>query len=99
MSVSVSYCNTLNAHFDYNRPVCFSVNLYIAEVIIGDILFHQDEVEGVTRAQALALFKPVPDELSHEESAHVPNDAYISEVKTTKRFILVSRFIYCAALF
>eukprot|EP00171_Calliarthron_tuberculosum_P023288 IDg23288t1 len=44
------------------------------------MLFHPDDIEGVTQVRALALFKLVADALSSAELENVRNDAYIAEM-------------------
>lgn len=56
---AVPFVATLDAHFNSDQPLRFLINKeYIVEVIIGDLLFHPDDVEGVSpQSRALAQFR------------------------------------------
>jgi hypothetical protein len=49
----------LDAHLEVEHPLFFQLNSSIVEVIVGDLLFHPDNVEGVDRA--LHLFKKLEE--------------------------------------
>ena len=83
-----------------------SINKRIVEVIIGDMLFNPDDIEGVTHACALSLFKLVdPDPVNNvneyfpESSALIVQEEYITIIKTAKRFHLLVETISIGASF
>ena len=58
-TVYFSFTKTIEAHFDGSGTLRLPINKCIVEVIIGDMLFNPDDIEGVTCARALSLFKLV----------------------------------------
>lgn len=99
--VDVPFCNTLVSHFDGDNTTRFYINASIVENVIGDLLFHPDDIEGITRARALTLFKLV----EHAEPNGVPaggslsRNEYVAEIKTSRRFNLLVKLIGCGASF
>jgi hypothetical protein len=47
-AVPVPFVNSLEAHFERDGPLYFTVNESIVKDIIGGLLFHPDDMEGVT---------------------------------------------------
>lgn len=74
--VAVPFNQTLAAHFDRSQPLKLVVNASIVEAIIGDLLFHPDDADGVTHSRALALFAVNGD------------GTYSVDIKTARRFEL-----------
>ena len=75
-------------------------------MIIGDILFSPDDIEGVTRARVFSLFKLVePDPVENvdedvpEFSALIAREEYVAIIKTAKRFHLLVGTISIGASF
>ena len=73
-----------------------SINKHIVEVIIRYILINPDEIEGVTRASALYLFKIVEhdpvdnvNEDVPESSDLIAREEYVAIIKTAKSFHLL----------
>lgn len=96
--VATPYANTLAAHGCSTRPLEFNINGPIVDVIIGELLFHPDDVEGVTRQRALSLFS----KLESADSANgdlAERDIYRVVVKNAKRFNLLVKFVGCGASF
>ena len=65
-------------------------------MIIEDMLFNPDDIEGIIHARALSLFKlaePDPvdnvDEDFPESSALITREEYVAIIKTAKRFHLL----------
>ncbi|KAI9923266.1 hypothetical protein PsorP6_002731 [Peronosclerospora sorghi] len=58
-SVAVPFVNKLESHFESEGGIRFLVNKYIVEVIIGDFLFHSDDIDGLPHARSLSLFGPL----------------------------------------
>ena len=64
--VDVAFANTIEAHFDGSGTLQLPINKRIVEVIIEDMLFNPDNIEVITRAHALSLFKIVePDPIDN----------------------------------
>ncbi|KAI8895523.1 hypothetical protein BC833DRAFT_567403 [Globomyces pollinis-pini] len=91
-NVEVPFVNQIDSHFELEGVIRFLINKSIVEVIIGDLLFHPDDINECTHARALSLFKlsEVADDGSDSE-----RDIYVVTIKTSKRFSLV---VGCVAL-
>eukprot|EP00171_Calliarthron_tuberculosum_P016065 IDg16065t1 len=110
-TVEVPFANTLDAHFERSGTVRFLINARIVEVIIGDLLFDPNDVEGLSRSRALSLFKLVePDDGARNSSGDdndndVPvsslilREEYMVEIKTAKRFHLLVDAVSLGASF
>ena len=105
-AVDVVFANTIEAHFDGSGTLLLPINKRIVEVIIGDMLFNPDDIEGVTRARALSLFKLVkPDPVENfnedvpESSALISREEYAASIKTANRFHLLVDTISIGASF
>jgi hypothetical protein len=57
-AVRVPFTATLDAHCESSGVLRFIINKSIVESIIGGLLFHPDDVEGLTHDRALSLFRP-----------------------------------------
>jgi hypothetical protein len=62
---TVAYAETIPSQFASEPSIKFTVARPIVEAIIGDLLFNPKDMEGTTRARALALFNPLEEE-GHE---------------------------------
>ena len=88
-SVEVPFGNTLHAHAADDQAILrFWINKPIVETIIGEMFFHPDDVEGVTQARALSIFKEADD-----GDGENGLEFYSSEIKTIKRFQLAIRLV------
>ena len=58
-SVDVPHAGTISAHLDISGTLRIPVNKSIVEVIIGDMLFSPEDLEGLSHTRALSLFKLV----------------------------------------
>jgi hypothetical protein len=96
--IRVPFVNTLNAHLKVKHPLFFQLNSSLIEVIVGDLLFHPDNVEGVTCDRALQLFKKL-EEVDPSNGDIAGQDLYEVVVKTRKRFQLLIQFVACGASF
>lgn len=71
------------------------IDMDIIDVIIGDMMFHPEDKDGITRARLLESFVPTLD-LS-EDAADAPDadnvSRYAITVTNTKQFQLVSRYL------
>ena len=52
-----AFGNTLHAHLESASHLRVLISAKIVEDVIADLLFHQDDIEGVTQKHAMALFK------------------------------------------
>ena len=65
----VRYKETIPGHFGTSQnshPNVFKINSLIVETVIGDMFFHPDDHDGVTRTQALKSFTPCSDPNVHD---------------------------------
>jgi hypothetical protein len=92
--VSTPFINTLDSHFDEEQSFSFLVNKSIVEVIIGQLLFHPDDVDGISHEQAMSIFKRLEDESGVDNSAD-----YTIYVNKFRQFSLCIKFIACGATF
>ncbi|GMG17119.1 unnamed protein product [Phytophthora fragariaefolia] len=85
-------------HASNSSPLFFDLNKSIVEVIIGDLLFHPDDVGGISHERALALFEAVGKD---GEAVKDVSEAvrYIARVKTHRQFSLLVKFIAGGASF
>ena len=72
---SVPYVSTLLAHFEYEGVIRFLINKSIVQVIVGELLFHPDDLESCTNKRALNLFVPLEQEIFQENNEKY---AYVS---------------------
>jgi hypothetical protein len=56
-SALVAFGNTLHAHLESASHCRVLIHAKIVEDEIADLLFHQDDIEGVTQKRAMALLK------------------------------------------
>ncbi len=82
-SVAVPFVNKMESHFGLEGMLCFLVNKSTMEVIVGDLLFHLDDIHDCTHARALSLFEPLYDDDDAEQ------DKKVVTIKTGKQFSLV----------
>ena len=88
-----AFVNTLDAHVEPCTKLCLLINGPIVDTILGKLLFHPNDVEGITCEQALFLLKNLdPDEA-------VEQDKYEVVLKTRCRFNLCIGFVFCGASF
>jgi hypothetical protein len=96
--VQVPFVNSLEAHLERDGPLYFTVNESIVKDIIGGLLFHQDDMECVTSAQALSMFRLIVPEDNDEGGDDYLNpisrEEYSVQIKRPKTFSLVG----CVAL-
>ena len=71
------------------RPLQFSINKDIVEVISGNLLFHPDNVEGVLQSRALAHFKLVVVEEDDPYPYQRLVDNYVALIKRHDNLIYV----------
>jgi hypothetical protein len=83
---------------EVEQPHCFQFNAAIVEVVIGELLFHPDDVAGVTHDRAMQLFKKL-EEVDPLNGITAGQDLYKVVVKTRKRFQLLVKFVACGASF
>jgi hypothetical protein len=96
MAVRVPFTATLDAHCESSGVLRFNINKSTVESIIGGLLFHPDDVEGLTHARVLSIFRPnAPEYGDPANPNNPPREEYIVEIKTAKRFSLL---IGCVAL-
>ncbi len=86
--MDVLFTNTLNAHFDIEKPQSFVINGEIVDKIIGDMLFDpEDEDEQVSKECVLSMFTKNSD-----------SDSYTIQIKNLQLFRLCHLF-YSIAVF
>ena len=56
-SAPVAFGNTLHAHLEPASHLWVLISAKIMEDVIADLLFHQDDIEGVTQKHAMTLLK------------------------------------------
>ena len=61
----------------------FVIREQIVDVIIGDMLWHDNDMDGQTRSNALSLFKRTEDYA----------DKYVVHINQVKQFLLATRFV------
>jgi hypothetical protein len=77
-AVRVPFTSTLDAHCDYLGVMRFIINKSTVEYIIGGLLLHPDDVEGLTHALALSLFRlNEPEDGDPANPNDLPRDEYI----------------------
>jgi hypothetical protein len=70
----------------------------IVEVIIGEMMFHPEDMDGITRARLLESFVPILD--SSEDAADADDvSRYAITVTNTKQFQLVAQYLASGLLF
>jgi hypothetical protein len=87
---------TLDARFETSDTLRFMIKKKIVESIIGGLLFHPDDIEGLTQTRALSLFRlnePGDGDPSNPNDLHAMNLSLRSRER--KRFYLL---IGCVAL-
>ena len=99
-SAPVAFGNTLHAHLESASHLRVFISAKIVEDVIADLLFHPDDIEGVTQKRAMALFKKI-DDCGEDGVDNVTGhqDDYAVVVKTRRRFDLCIRFVACGASF
>jgi hypothetical protein len=96
--VDVPFTHRFEAYFEREGVLRFLISKTIVEEIVGELLFHPDDLETCTHDRALGLFKlkeHVDGESDAEDAEQSSRDEYVVEIKTAKRFSLV---IGCVAL-
>ena len=56
-----AFVNSLNANLESSPHIHILVNAPIIETVVGELLFHPDDVNGVTHERALNLFNNMED--------------------------------------
>ena len=74
----------------HSLPLRALINKDIVDIIIGDIMFHPEDMDGITQARLLASF--VPTLYSSEDAADMGNvSRYVIIVRNTKHFQFVAQ--------
>ena len=99
-SVTVAFGNTLHAHLESASHLRLFISAKIIEDVIADLLFHPDDIEGVTQKCAMALFQKIED-CGEDGVDNVTGhqDDYALVVKTRCCIDLCIRFVACGASF
>ncbi|KAH6582640.1 hypothetical protein BASA60_001827 [Batrachochytrium salamandrivorans] len=86
--VQAPFVNTLEAHFERNGALYFTVNKSIVKDIIGGLLFHPDDMEGVTVVRALSLFQLIEpednDKRGDDDFNRISHQEYSVQIKSPK---------------
>ena len=81
----------------HTLPLCVLIDNDIVNIIIGDMMFHPEDMVGITRARLLAIFVPTLD--SSEDAADAVNvSRYAIIVGNTKQFQLVAQYLAAGLL-
>ena len=56
-SAMVAFGNNLHAHLESASHLRVLISAKLVEDVIADLLFHQDDIEGVTQKHTMVLFK------------------------------------------
>lgn len=73
-------------------PLRALVDKDIVDIIIGDMMFHPEDMDGTTRARLLSSFVPTLD--SSEDAANASGiSRYAIIVNNTKQFLLVAQYL------
>ena len=96
-SVDVPFACRLESHFERDGAVHFTINESIVKVIIGDLLFHPDDLEGCTHVRALKMFQR--SESAAVEGSDGPLTQYKVKINHSKRFSLVVGVVALGASF
>ena len=76
----------------HTLPLRALIDKDIVDIIIGDMMFHPEDMVGITRAHLLASFVPTLD--SSEDAADAGNvSRYAIIVGNTKQFQLVAQYL------
>ena len=92
--------NTLHAHLESRSQHRVFISAKIVEDVIADLIFHPDDIEGVTQKYVMALFQNIED-YGKDGIDNVTDhqDDFAVEVKTCCHFDLCIRFVACGASF
>ncbi|KAE9224888.1 hypothetical protein PF004_g12078 [Phytophthora fragariae] len=86
--VTVPFQDTIHAHFESGSPVlCMMISKSVLEDVIGGLLFHPDDAEGMSKQRALAAFEKMD------------SGDYRVQIKTAKRFTLLVKMVALGASF
>lgn len=90
----VVHRNTINSHFGGSQvPVQLRVDKDIVDVIIGDMLFQEDDSnEEITKERALRIFEDVLDP-SEDEAADVATAGYRIHLRNPSQFYLIADYL------
>ena len=76
----------------HSIPLCALIDKVIVDIIICDMMFHLEDMDGVARARLLARFVPTLD--SSEDAADAGDvSRYAIIVSNTKQFQLVTQYL------
>ena len=84
-----AFVNSLDAHMESPGTFQITIKKDVVERIIGELLFHPDDIQGVTCERALSLLKKLNTEV----------DTYVVVLKTLLRFDLCVKYVACGASF
>jgi hypothetical protein len=77
--------DTILSHLEpQSTHLIFKINSGIVDKIIGEMLFHPDEQDGISQARALKLFAPNED---------ADEDGYIITIKNPLQFRLITKYL------
>ncbi|KAE9018664.1 hypothetical protein PF011_g6173 [Phytophthora fragariae] len=86
--VTVPFQDTIHAHFESGSPVlCMMISKSVLEDVIGGLLFHPDDAEGMSKQRALAAFEKMD------------RGDYRVQIKTAKRFTLLVKMVALSTSF
>ena len=75
----------------HSIPLRMLINKDIVDIIIGDMMFHPEDMDGVTRARLIAIFVPTLD--SSEDAAESGDVSwYAIIISNTKQFQLFAQY-------
>lgn len=97
----VLFCNTQVCHSDGEKIIRLLSSSPTVDVVIGNLLFHPKDMEGVSSARGLTLFTLVEHAEPEDVPAHgiLSHVEYVAENNTSRYFNLPVTIITCRALF
>jgi hypothetical protein len=93
-SVATTFRNSLDSHLERNDCERYLIDKEIVCEIIGGLLFHSDDVSGVTQTKANSIFKSIEDDGDSSS-----DQSYVAVIRTGIVFQLCVKFISCGASF
>ena len=92
-----AFMNILNAHLESSLHIRILVNAPIIETVVGDLLFHPDDVDGMTCERALSLFKKLEEPSGSDEVGQHDMYEFLMKMRCWFRFCI--KFVSYGASF
>ena len=92
-----AFMNILNAHLESSLHIRILVNAPIIETVVGDLLFHPDDVDGMTCERALSLCKKLEEPSGSDEVGQHDMYEFLMKMRCWFRFCI--KFVSYGASF